>query len=329
MRKICKFITIIFVFIFCGIVVLVNYGCDSSRYSGIDSLPKYYRNYISKKMDRLENIRENNSINSEFIFLTDLHWESNTKKSPLLVKTIAENLGINKVVLGGDYTASDYENTEDALSVMKECVNSFEINGTCNAILGNHETNRAMGQYTSIPSSECIYAISGGKRECAYFDELDDENKTAFFYLNTNNFAYGNEQYNWLKERLISLGKDYTAFIFMHIYFNYMPSGQPLTYENQGKLLNDLLNDNNVECLIGGIFSGHSHRDYLGYNEKGLPFIVTTSDTIFAYSTWDGAVKREKRTITEQAFDVVQVDQKNRKVFLTRIGAGYNREYIY
>lgn len=34
-------------------------------------------------------------------------------------------------------------------------------------------------------------------------------------------------------------------------------------------------------------------------------------------------------TDTEQSFDIMQVDLENRKIYITRVGSGSNREFTY
>lgn len=74
------------------------------------------------------------------------------------------------------------------------------------------------------------------------------------------------------------------------------------------------------------VFSGHNHVDGCIRTDGGLNVISTTCD---AYRAPEGGVERTKGTITEQAFDVVNIDYENKKIYMTRIGAGEDRVFSY
>ena len=74
------------------------------------------------------------------------------------------------------------------------------------------------------------------------------------------------------------------------------------------------------------VFSGHNHVDGCIRTDGGLNVISTTCD---AYGAPEGGVVRAKGTITEQAFDVVNIDYENKKIYMTRIGAGEDRVFSY
>ena len=60
-------------------------------------------------------------------------------------------------------------------------------------------------------------------------------------------------------------------------------------------------------------------------NEHQLLAICSTCDTkgsVHIYEMTPG-------TLTEQAFDVVSIDKENKKILMTRIGVGYDREFYY
>ena len=77
--------------------------------------------------------------------------------------------------------------------------------------------------------------------------------------------------------------------------------------------------DKDIEVMF--ILSGHTHIDYEDYSQTGIPVIATKSDG-YKPRIENGAVG----TIKEQVVEVVNIDKENRKIFLTRIGSGYDRE---
>lgn len=328
MRKIKNLICLAF-----ASLILFCCACSRKEERGVPAflsdydLPNHYVEYLDLKVKQINYIKEKHNIDYSFFFVTDLHWEVNTRNSPKLIKYISERSTVSDVVLGGDYISVDYDSTEAAFEIMKDCVTSFDAKNRI-TLLGNHETNETFGEETpSISDEDAMYVLSNGK-SALYFSRIDEENKICSFYLNTNDFSAGNEQYNWLKNELISLDEEYTVLIFMHIYFDGRFGNFKAT--NSGSVLNTLIENNSqeIKCTIAGVFSGHCHSDYAEYN-YGIPFISTACDGIGVYAPCDDAYYREAGTITEQAFDVVQVDLSARKIYMTRIGAGNDRVFPF
>lgn len=90
---------------------------------------------------------------------------------------------------------------------------------------------------------------------------------------------------------------------------------------------------NNVICIL----SGHVHMDaVLEKSANNILTIATTGD-LYKSSTTNytfvdehgNIIERAPGTIYEQAFDVVHIDLEDRKVYLTRMGAGLDREYSF
>ncbi len=74
-----------------------------------------------------------------------------------------------------------------------------------------------------------------------------------------------------------------------------------------------------------GWFSGHEHYDHM---TKIGNFTQTISNGDGTPVT-SGMPNRPVNTIDEQCFDVVTIDKANRQVYLTRIGAGEDRSFVY
>lgn len=291
-----------------------------------DELPSYYASYMEAKVEQIKYNEENNDIALSFAFLTDLHWDCSAKNSPMLLKYICDNTNVNKTVLGGDYISTDYDDTEYPLSVMREVSEKFSF---CDnyAILGNHDTNSNNGWgKPEIKYSDSMNALSNGTRTKSYYTEA--EGNIRYLFLDTNDFAEDGEQYEWLQSQLLSFNENNTVFIFLHEYFR--ESGETFVENSNGNVLNKLLADNadKLKCTVAGIFTGHIHNDFMKTNDSGFKVVVTTCDGVDVKVDSEPYF-RKRGTITEHAFDIVQVDLNHRKVFLTRIGAGNDRTYEY
>lgn len=318
--------------IFTLLVVACNLllGC-ANDYIESDGIRINYKADIDRKIEKINLIYKQNDIADAFFFITDLHWEVNDKKSHILTQYIMSHTKVDTIIFGGDYISDFYEDKDIALSFMTDCIDAYTSHEYY-AILGNHETN-SYGIDTTPPVSaeESNLVLNKGRFDKSYFCVEDNDNKISKVFLDTNTFSKDDEQYNWLKQKLISLDSDVTAFIFMHIYNDYKLAGEPLTIAPTGKLLNEMLSDiaDDMSCSIGGIFSGHTHRDFMETNNLGYTTLSTACDGRGRYDACDDLYERKAGEFSEQAFDVVQIDTTSRKVFLTRIGAGYDREYTY
>lgn len=306
-------------------------GCGSNLFDSLTTVT--YVGQIDEKIKKINAISKQNNISDSFFYITDLHWEYNDKKSPLIIRYIKSRTKTKTIVFGGDYISYFYSEKEAALASMKKCVNSFATNDYY-AVMGNHETNVSVlgsDKTPFITAEESNAVVNKGRFEKSYYCVNDKANTVCKIILDTNIFTKNGEQYNWLKETLLSLDTNVTVLIFMHIYNDYKSPGEPLTIAPAGKLLNGLLGDlaTEMSCSIGGIFSGHTHRDFMDKTDLGYTTLSTACDGRGRYSACDDLYERNNGEFSEQAFDVVQIDTEKRKVFLTRIGAGYDREYTY
>ena len=298
-----------------------------------ESYPNYYKEHLRSKLYTLNKIREQNSISYTFSFLTDLHWISNAKKSPQLVKYLSDSFEINKIVLGGDYINYDYEEIETPKSIMKDCVNSFSF-GNYTAIVGNHDSNWNQGKDTPrIQDREIFNIINNTDSLYPYTSELDYDKKLCSLYLNSGIGSFTDpDQKAFIYNTLKNLDNSWYVILFVHIIFDgsyhkdnlsvIRPAGEQfLEYFSSIK--------ESLSCNFVGVFSGHSHLDYLNTKDYCFPVVTTMCDSLGTFTPDYNIYLREKDTYTEQAFDVIQVDTKNRKVFLTRIGAGVDRFFEF
>ena len=78
---------------------------------------------------------------------------------------------------------------------------------------------------------------------------------------------------------------------------------------------------------IIAFFAGDYHRDYVEITD-GIPYIITANSVMY-YSEASPAGKNKIKRIdgdkSELLFDIVTVDKKNKKIYLTRVGAGEDR----
>lgn len=169
-------------------------------------------------------------------------------------------------------------------------------------------------------------------------------------YNPMKNFVYGKEQLEWLIDVLSNAnGKD--IVVYGHPLISQSADGTLLAgilnaYNNKTSYSNSLtvsaeywgtdaeytnisVNANfaNVTGEVIAYFHGHNHKDNIDATSYTFPSIgITTAGGDVRDSN---PVERVVGTATETALDIVTIDKLNRKIYMTRIGAGADRECSY
>lgn len=340
--KISRIKKIPIVFILCLVIFFIFPACSQKDFATscspknyVLTCPDYYKFHMRQKLEKIEKVADKNTITESFFFITDLHWNvANSHYSPVLMHDIKANMGINLCILGGDYEWYDRSDKNESLAIIDECIASFSEFERY-AIAGNHETNvtdhidQINNKRMVITPEELAPHMNAGYTE-TYFTIDEADIKLRKIFLNTNIFVDNEVQQNFLKDALLSLDDDWTALIFMHIYKDYSHHGEEPGLDPNGVKMEEILVEikPQLKCSVAAIFSGHVHYDFDLVNKAGVNVIATSCDAIYGKSELDASV-RNKGQFTEQAFDVVQLDLSARKIFLTRIGAGRDRQFSY
>lgn len=297
-----------------------------------EELPSYYNEHLRSKLFTLDKINEQNRIAFSFSFVTDLHWELNERNSPNLLKYVSSYINIDKTVLGGDYITYTYEDANEAKKIITECADAFSF-GNVAGVVGNHDSNIDSHKNTPrIPDNEIFNLINKSASPVPYSFELNNENRICSLYLNSGLGYFDEEQKDFIFDTLKKLDNSWFVVIFVHILFDgsYEKNNKSVI-EPTGQVILDYFSSikASLSCNFIGIFSGHSHLDYLNTKDYCFPVVTTMCDALKYYNHDYNIYLREKGTYTEQAFDIVQIDVENRKAFLTRMGAGVDRTFNF
>ena len=131
-------------------------------------LPNYYKTiaenpvsydaasaYVDNKIAQIPN-------GMSFLFFTDTHWETNSKKSPLLLKYVQSRTGISKVLWGGDFINLEDDNKYLAKGILTDfvqpCLDAFKDNFI--PCVGNHDTNLANYQGNDKKATYLPFEVS-------------------------------------------------------------------------------------------------------------------------------------------------------------------------
>lgn len=334
------------------------------------SLPDYYftvystsnpgtveeekHNYLPKKVNKINELGKEAS--DMFIFITDVHWESNRKLSPAIINYLDHNCHIPRLFCGGDI--GDGGN-EDFVNELRK---AFSHN--IYHVIGNHERINTTGKslYYSMDSYNNDQ-IGDPDGHYYYVDNI--QQKIRYIVLNAFNaekvYDYNNTQYNWFAEVLDSTQRDWDIIIFTHDFgmseittnndqetITFTPATSELTkyvtkmhqFNNKTYQAGDSENITAKKCFgkILAIFQGHQHVDAIYHTgtyqvgtitSDGIPIIVTTCDKCGRSATYEDYLTQTRTVgdVSEQAFDVVaikrEINNNKRDVTITceRVGA--------
>lgn len=328
-------------------------------------IPNYYVEHLNYCIDKINN-NTNGFGDYSFAFITDIHCRHNTQHSPALLRELINKCAINTVIGGGDWnTAYNYTDmgikalTND-FKTLRSYFNGIPMIKT----VGNHEWAYGGFENPYNVSNEWVYdwyyrddeanknkPIIYGENG-TYFYQDDLTNKVRYVSVNVmdyqseyepteNNkifkFFVSQTQIKWLKEKAFYLpDDDWQIIVFSHVPI-WTDSDRPdwsSSYidnaEELEQLVDDFFRKTNYATSYKGTLvcwiSGHTHRDAMLRIKGGVMHIVTNGDC-FLQAT--GSQDRIKGTISEQCFDVLSVNKSERKVYLTRVGAGSDREFNY
>lgn len=314
-------------------------------------VPTYYETHIeNKKSVILQNMMDAGKNGETFIFITDIHWENNTKNSPSLINYLLNKLNINNLLNGGDLiNQGDKSIMENAIN---NCITSFQHrNILMPCAFGNHDSNEnfSPAQPDKKLSISAQYALMQKQAEnlITYFTSTNDAGGWNFYYDRENtkirfivvdtgtNGSF--THYTELANCLLGIPSGYTAIIIGH----WFRQGDTITNSctNISNMI-DAYNSKTTVTISGTTYDfsnasgeialllgGHAHDDYNWTTTGGTPVVLTDSDN--GPRSSNASYPYVSGTITEQAFDVVTINYTARTIKFVRIGRGADRSFSY
>ena len=309
-----------------------GYYTIKKEYIPKNNPPAYYLkdDYMHNKISEIRKlIKKADGDYDAFFFCTDQHWPLNAKKSPLLMHYISERVNIPRAFMGGDY----------ADGINRDAIMAFSSNyeGKIYNITGNHEfMDYWCEDGTMVPQditgadiwanldghmTDCI--IGDARRNYYYVDNIVQKIRYIILSVFDDGLSsnFDADQSTWLENTALSMPDGYNAVIFAHHIINVDADYRVSATAFGVDIISIAERNGNVIAM----FSGHTHIDGMYKTSGGIPCFVTTCDK---FQPWiDNGQnkepllsKRVEGTITEQAFDVVIIDKKNKIISAVRIG---------
>lgn len=319
---------------------LYRYACDNKMITEIDNIvPDYWVANIDSKIEiAKQKMRTVGGNGDSFVFVTDVHVPNNQLHSPALIKRIIDKTPIRKVICGGDILTS-HSGVNKAMWVIDTWMNRLgDVNPV--TIRGNHDTNY-QGSVTVTDAMFYADVAKYAENSCNTTGKLyyycdNPSAKIRYIFLDTGDastITINTTQLNWMKDSITSLDTGWMALIVTHLFFEPSQSEQNLSLSTTGTAIKNAIDDiySTAGSKLIGVLCGHCHRDFSMTMDNGWKAISTTCDAGGAQATlWDlDNPTRTPGTTLEQAFDIVTIDTTNRRIYMTRVGAGADREYTY
>lgn len=311
-------------------------------------IPAYWHEYLTNKQSQLTAADATLGRNGvSFAFVTDVHYQTNNKKSPALIKYITRHTNVRDVVFGGDLVTWD---TTKAIALKEYTwwdTNTSELNIV--NLRGNHDGNQnEQSNSENVISKSEFYGLQCRQAEPyvmfadgeVYGYRDNNNQKVRFIYLDTGDYdaaVIDDTQINWMKARIQELAAGWTVIVFCHQFFTGVAKTvSTLEIDASGtKIMNalDAIYDS-VSATIACVICGHCHRDYSIVSAKGYPIISTTTDSAsYQSENYDpDTPNRTAGTTLEQCFDLYYINTSARTISTIRIGAGdtaRNRSWTY
>lgn len=314
-----------------------------------ENYPSYFDTQMGNAITSVRsNLMDCGIDGDSFVFISDVHWQSNSKHSPNLIKGIVKSTNIDKIICGGDLIGGGAK--ANMIALMSDCVDSFKNIARFYALLGNHDTNKIGSSSSDYFSKSDAYALMQKESDFymnygqpCYFSFDNQTTKTRYICLDTGeeNTTLDSTQSAWLSATLNGMPSGYHALVFAHIIYQVttswhiglVPSELAMTsFMEDVCVILDAFNSANNDKKVEAVFGGHVHIDCDFATDGGIPIVLIDCDarqTFTETSAGSGTANHADKTINEQCFDVVTIDYANSTIKCVRIGRGGNRTITY
>lgn len=311
------------------------------------TVPDYYLSHIQSKRDEImQNMGEVGNKGETFIFITDIHWENNDKKSPALVNYLLNNLNINNLLCGGDIINEGEKET--MMETMRECIVAFQHrNILMPCAYGNHDNNANGTQASEHFSVSEQYSLMQKQAEnlVTYFTQTDYNNQNWNFYYDIKNTKTrivvldvgNNGSYNrfWaLVPCLLETPENYNIVIMTHWLMgsaitetcnNLMALADAYNKKGNVTISGHVYDLSGAKGIVRLLLAGHVHNNYNWYTGDGIPVVLIDCDN--GPRSLNTETPYVRNTVTQQSFGVFTLNYSTGSIKEVKVGRGFNKIY--
>lgn len=320
---------------------------DCIKIGGV--LPSYWKSYLETKATEINTALDAAGENkSAFLWYTDAHWVHNYGKSPVVLKYLSRNTGIQKTFFGGDI-AVEKTGEIDILTAWQAQVMDIPNH---HSVIGNHDnqvselaTPSDRADFFIMPERSGDMSIGTDVTNGKLYYYIDNHiENTRYVCLSTGRMWTYKDEMVWCAEVLNSTPKNWHIVIISHLWLNndYTDNGDTLNvtppdyaqslldmfdaynYRGSGTTsVNSVAYDfANATGKIEFVIGGHVHTDYDFSTGTGIPVILTECDS---HEMRDPSSVATKGTITENCVYAVVADYNAKSVRVINVGRGDTR----
>ena len=309
---------------------------------GIGVIPGYWKSYLETKATEINTALNAAGENkSAFLWYTDAHWLYNFKQSPMLLKYLSKNTGMQKTFFGGDI-AQEKTGEIAMLTAWQELVRDIPNH---HSVIGNHDnqltelaTAADRGDFFIMPERTGDMSIGTDATNGKLYYYIDNHiENTRYICLSTGRMWTYKDEMEWCAEVLNSTPKNWHIVVIGHLWLNYDSNGIITTPENYVQSLLTMFDDYNyrgsgttavnsvaynfadAQAKIEFVIGGHIHQDYDFSTAKGIPVILTECDG--QYERDDHSVAT-KGTTSENCVYAIVADYSAKVVKVINVGRG-------
>ncbi len=330
-------------------------------YAYSDVIPPYYfeNDYLNSKMATITNRYEDTNKLLTFGWISDVHIGVNAGQSMKLMKYIDDHSNsVPFVLFCGDIPGDT--TTEDSMREQaREWVNMMNDYDKERVLQcrGNHdfeEYSPSLGQTIYLKNNVAYkyctknqILASNGDNFYYYYDVPDNTNTRIIILDAYASTGTNGDTINTLTQAEITwfinaINVNKNVIVALHCPIDpdlpyYVPQMEPImtivTAFKTHSAVNRVISGLTVNCDFTNnsgtficVFNGHIHEDNSHVTSDGVLSIAINCDgNAISTSGYD----RTAGTVNEQCFDIVSIDTTNRIIYLTRIGAGSDRQFSY
>lgn len=308
-------------------------------------VPDYWRNYLETKATEINTALNSAGENkSAFLWYTDAHWTTNYGTSPMLLKYLSKNTGMQKTFFGGDIATA----TSGELDIIRAWQEMVQDIPNHHSVIGNHdnqvtelETAEARGDFFIGRTGDMVMGTDATNGNNYYYIDNHIEN-TRYICLSTGRMWAYSDAIRWCIDALNNTPQGWHIIIISHLWLDndYTNGGIIATPPNYSQSYLDMFDAYNYrlsgitsvngvpyeftngEAKIEFIMGGHVHQDYDFTTAKGIPIILTECD---AWQERDNVSVATKGTTTENCVYAVVADYDAKTVKIINVGRGDTR----
>lgn len=322
--------------------------------AGADGVPDYFRAHLEEKEAAIRQaITDAGRNRSAFLFVTDLHWDTNRGHSPALIRHILDHTPLRTVFCGGDILPeSGHVELDEAMAMGQDWQNAFRpLRNDCLCMPGDSDFNRGDSMYPTdhelsdnqlfgwLQADMDGRGITAGPDLSFCFDHSME--KTRYLVLDSHRTVVSEDSLTFMADKLKSLPEDWHCIVLTHMYqylskngdtssaIDFFQTGKPIGSMIQGYhnrqmggitngIGNVLYDFTESVGTVSAVIAGHLHFDCTTRTPDGVPVIQPDCDGIDTLSEAGAAAG----TVNEQAITAVIVDYDQNKISCLRIGRG-------